>query len=142
MLKNFYLQRYCIILLCLLSFSCAQQKVFFVAGTVELQNAHVLPSNSIIEIVLADVSLADAPRRVITKKTINNATELPIHFSIEYDPLVILPGHSYALSARIESINGKLLWINDVRYSVLNTKNMSLSPPENKFTKMILKKVN
>ena len=116
--------------------------MLFVAGTVELQNAHVLPSNPIIEIVLADVSLADAPRSVITKKIINNATELPVHFSLEYDPSVIFLGHSYALSARIELIDGKLLWINDVRYSVLNTKTMSLSPPEDKFTKMILKKVN
>lgn len=142
MQKNCYLQRYCLILICFLSFSCAQQRGFFVAGTIELQNANVLPSNSIIEIVLADVSIADAPRRVITKKLINNASKVPIHFSLEYDPSVILPGHSYALSARIESMDGKLLWINDVRYSVLNTKNMSLAPQEDKLVNMVLKKIN
>lgn len=122
--------------------SCAKSEVSFISGTLELQNASELLPNAVIEVTLADVSLADAPMRVITRKRINPVQALPIHFSLEYDPKLIIPRHSYAVSARIQSVDGKLLWINDLRYSVLDTKNKSISDDKEKTVKMVLKKVN
>ncbi len=122
--------------------SCAKSEVSFISGTLELQNASELLPNAVIEVTLADVSLADAPMRVITRKRINPVQALPIHFSLEYDPKLIIPRHSYAVSARIQSVDGKLLWINDMRYSVLDTKNKSISDDKEKTVKMVLKKVN
>lgn len=122
--------------------SCAKSEVSFISGTLELQNASELLPNAVIEVTLADVSLADAPMRVITRKRINPVQALPIHFSLEYDPKLIIPRQSYAVSARIQSVDGKLLWINDLRYSVLDTKNKSISDDKEKTVKMVLKKVN
>jgi len=122
--------------------SCAKSEVSFISGTLELQNASEFHPNTVIEVTLADVSLADAPMKVITRKKINPVQALPMHFSLEYDPKLIIPRHSYAVSARIQSVDGKLLWINDMRYSVLDTKNKSITDDNVKTVKMVLKKVN
>lgn len=122
--------------------SCAKPEASFISGTLELQNASELLPNTVIEVTLADVSLADAPMKVITRKTINPVQALPMHFALEYDPKLIIPRHSYAVSARIQSVDGKLLWINDMRYSVLDTKNKSITDDNVKTVKMVLKKVN
>jgi putative lipoprotein len=122
--------------------SCAVSEGSFIYGTLELQNASELLPNTVIEVTLADVSLADAPMRVIAKKRINPVQALPIHFSLEYDPKLIILRHSYAVSARIQSIDGKLLWINDVRYSVLDAKNQNMADQKENTVKMVLKKVN
>jgi putative lipoprotein len=126
----------------LMTVSCAVSEGSFISGTLDLQNGSELPPNTVIEVSLADVSLADAPMKVITKKRINPAQALPIHFSLEYDPKLIILGHSYAVSARIQSVEGKLLWINDMRYSVLDAKNTSMTDEKAQTVKMVLKKVN
>ena len=129
--------------ICLLMMvSCAVSEGSFISGTLDLQNSSELPPNTVIEVSLADVSLADAPMRVITKKRINPAQALPIYFSLEYDPKLIILGHSYAVSARIQSVEGKLLWINDMRYSVLDAKNTNITDEKAQTVKMVLKKVN
>jgi len=122
--------------------SCAIPQVSYISGTIDLQNGGELPPNTVIEVTLADVSLADAPMKVITRKRINPVQALPFHFSLEYDPKLIIPRHSYAVSARIQSVDGKLLWINDMRYSVLNQKNQNLTSQQEQTVKMVLKKVN
>jgi len=126
----------------LMTVSCAVSEGSFISGTLDLQNGSELPPNTVIEVSLADVSLADAPMKVITQKRINPAQALPIHFSLEYDPKLIILGHSYAVSARIQSVEGKLLWINDMRYSVLDAKNTSMTDEKAQTVKMVLKKVN
>ena len=122
--------------------SCAKSEASFISGTLELQNGSELRSNTMIEVTLADVSLADAPMRVIARKRMNPVQALPIHFSLEYDPKLIIPRHSYALSARIQSVDGQLLWINDMHYPVLNAKNTNIIVDEEQTVKMVLKKVN
>ena len=126
----------------LLMVSCAVPEGSFISGTIDLQNSSELAPNTVIEVSLADVSLADAPMKVISKKRINPAQALPFPFLLEYDPKLIIPRHSYAVSARIQSVDGKLLWINDMRYSVLNQKNQNLTSQQEQTVKMVLKKVN
>jgi putative lipoprotein len=42
---------------------------------------------------------------------------VPLPFHLTYDPAQIKPGHSYAISARIEE-NGQLMFITTERHSV------------------------
>jgi len=126
----------------LLMVSCAVPEGSFISGTIDLQNSSELAPNTVIEVSLADVSLADAPMKVISKKRINPAQALPFPFLLEYDPKLIIPRHSYAVSARIQSVDGKLLWINDMRYSVLGATNTSNTDEKTQTVKMVLKKVN
>jgi len=88
-------------------------------GTVTYRQKIALPDNAIVEVTLADVSRADAAATIIATQTIETlGAQVPIPFELTYDPAAIDPRFTYAVSARI-TVDGKLTWINDTRYSVL-----------------------
>lgn len=47
----------------------------------------------------------------LASQTREITSQVPLAFHLEYDPKQVKPGHSYAVSARIE-LNGQLLFIN------------------------------
>jgi putative lipoprotein len=67
---------------------------------------------------LQDVSLADAPATVLATQRITTPGQVPIAFSLAYDPAAINEVNRYALQARIEQGN-RLLFINDTYTPVL-----------------------
>ncbi|SDH58999.1 YbaY family lipoprotein [Pseudomonas panipatensis] len=76
-----------------------------------------LPPSAQVSVSLQDVSLADAPALELAHQTLPGGQQVPIAFTLEYDPKQVKPGHSYALSARIENA-GRLLFTNTERHSV------------------------
>lgn len=88
-----------------------------VTGEVLYRERIALPPNAVLSVQLADVSLADAPAKVLGEQTIDPAGKVPVKFSIPFDPTAIKPNLSYALQARI-SVDGKLWFINDTRHSL------------------------
>jgi putative lipoprotein len=101
-----------------------------IQGSVTYRERIALPPNAQLEIVLADVSLADAPYKAIAEKKIIPAGQVPILFELNYDPNKIMPNYTYAVMARITE-DGKLLFINDQSYQVItrgrpNTVEMDL----------------
>jgi putative lipoprotein len=105
-----------------------------IQGSVTYLERIALPPNAQLEIVLADVSLADAVYRKISDLKITPAGQVPIQFTIEYDPKKIDPRHTYAVMARITD-DGKLLFINDQSYQVITRGRPNT-------VEMVLKKVN
>jgi putative lipoprotein len=105
-----------------------------IQGSVTYRERIALPPTAQLEIVLADVSLADAPYRKISDLKITPAGQVPIQFTIEYDPTKINPNFTYAVMARITD-DGKLLFINDTSYQVI-TRGRPNS------VEMVLKRVN
>ncbi len=94
-----------------------------VSGVVTYRQRIALPPNSVIEIKIQDVSRADAPAITLAQKTITTTgQQVPIPFSLAYNPDKIKANHSYAVQVRI-LINGKLRWINKSRYSVITQGN-------------------
>lgn len=93
-----------------------------VTGSVTYMQRIALPQGSLLEVSLADVSLADAPARILSKQEITTTTQVPIAFEIKYDSSQIVPAHTYAVQARITT-DGKLTWINDTAYPVLTRGN-------------------
>jgi uncharacterized lipoprotein YbaY/heat shock protein HslJ len=88
-------------------------------GTVTYRQRIALPPGSVVEVQLQDVSKADAAAVVIASQTITTTGEnVPIPFTLTYDPAQIDPRSTYALSVRI-TIAGQLRWINTERYAVL-----------------------
>jgi putative lipoprotein len=71
-----------------------------------------------LTVELADVSLQDAPAKVLAEQIISNPGGSPIPFELSYDPDAIVPNHSYAVQARIEW-EGKLLFRNDTRHCAI-----------------------
>jgi putative lipoprotein len=69
-----------------------------------------LPEGAVVKVVLLDVSLVDAPARVIAEQEIRTTSQAPIAFALAYDPAEIERGHRYGLRASIRDVNGRLLW--------------------------------
>jgi len=79
-----------------------------VTGTVLYLERMALPPEAVLEVRVEDVSLADAPARTIGVSTMPNAGQVPIPFSVTYEPADVQPGHSYAVRATIRV--GESLW--------------------------------
>ena len=78
-----------------------------------------MPAASQIEHQLQDDSRADAPAQILASQTITTTGEnVPIPFTLSYDPAQIDPRFTYALSVRITT-DGQLRWINTEHHGVL-----------------------
>jgi putative lipoprotein len=95
------------------------------SGRVTYLQRIALPAGASIEVSLDDVSIADAPSSRLGSVTITTKGEnVPIPFTLTYDPTVVRPERSYAVSARI-TIEGELRWISSTRHAVLTSGNPS-----------------
>ncbi len=90
-----------------------------VTGTVSYRERIALVPTATIKVQLVDVSRADAAATVLGEQLIEaGGRQVPFEFEIPYDPSKIDERMSYAVQARIED-RGRLLFINDQRYSVI-----------------------
>jgi uncharacterized lipoprotein YbaY len=88
-------------------------------GVVTYLERIALSPNAVVEVKLQDVSRADVAAVEVASQTIQTqGKQVPIPFSLEYDPASIDPRMTYAVSARITE-DGKLTWINTTMYLVL-----------------------
>ena len=62
-----------------------------------------LAANSTLYVFLEDVSLADAPAKELARCVIPNAETAGLNFELAYRPADDIPGHTYAIRARIET---------------------------------------
>lgn len=76
------------------------------------------PPEARLEVVLEDISVADAPAERIGEVTINKAGQPPYPFTIEYDEEQIDPRHTYRLAARLYD-GEKLLFATDEIHQVI-----------------------
>jgi len=70
-------------------------------GTVNYVERMALPANAVVVVQLADVSLADAPAKIIAEDRITGAKGSPIPYRLSFDHAGINLRHRYALQARI-----------------------------------------
>ncbi|MGI9308880.1 MAG: YbaY family lipoprotein [Gammaproteobacteria bacterium] len=89
-----------------------------VTGTVSYRERMALSPEAVVSVKLLDVSLADVPSQTLGEQIINNPGNVPIAFSIDYDPEVISEKNSYAVRAEIRD-RGQLLFTTDTHYPVL-----------------------
>lgn len=88
-------------------------------GTITYRERVALPAGSVIEVKLQNVSNMDVPATVIAESTILTTGEnVPIPFTLKYDPARIDARYSYSVSARI-LIDGELSWITTSNVPVL-----------------------
>jgi putative lipoprotein len=95
-----------------------------ITGTVTYRLRTALTPEAEVQIELRDVSRADAEAPLIAKRVIEKPGQVPIAFTLDYDTSLIVPGHSYAVSARI-SDRGQLQFVTDTRVAVFGA-----GPPE------------
>lgn len=79
-----------------------------------------LTPEAVVQVELRDVSDPETEAAPVAKQVIRKPGQVPIAFSLEYDPAAILPGHRYAVSARI-SDRGQLQFVTDAQVPVLGS---------------------
>jgi uncharacterized lipoprotein YbaY len=90
-----------------------------VTGTITYRNRSALPPTAVIEVTLADISLADAPAKAISTQRIEaGGKQPPFPYELPYDPAQIDQKNTYSVSARITEGND-LLFISDTVIPVL-----------------------
>jgi putative lipoprotein len=86
-----------------------------VSGVVTYLQRMALSPTAIVHMSIDDVSLADAPMVTISSIDIPVTHQVPIPFSLSYDPSKIDPKRHYALNARITD-HGTLMFLNETRF--------------------------
>lgn len=76
-----------------------------------------LPATAILSVSLQDISLADAPAKVIDEQRGPVKGQVPLPFHLSYDPAKVEANHRYSINARIE-VDGKLLFITTENHAV------------------------
>ncbi len=96
-----------------------------VSGTVTYLVRIVLPPTAVIQVQLQDVSLVDAPAKVLAEdKFALGDRQVPVPFTLKFDSGKINPKHTYGVSAHI-FVNGELRFLNGQEYRVLTHGNPS-----------------
>jgi len=94
-----------------------------VSGTVAYRERIAMPENAVLTMQLQDVSLADAPAKVIAEQKFTFAGhQVPLPFELHYDAAKIDPQHTYTLSARI-TVSEQLMFMNTTAYRVITQGN-------------------
>ena len=89
------------------------------SGTVTYLLRIALAPDAVVEVTLQDVSKADAPAKVISSQKIETqGAQVPVAYSLRYDPAQIDAKNTYAVRATITE-GGKLTWTSTKRYPVL-----------------------
>lgn len=83
-------------------------------GTVAYRERIALIPDALITVQIRDVSLQDAPSVAIASTEFRSeGRQVPIPFSLKYDPAKIEPRRTYSVFARIDDSSGRPLWITD-----------------------------
>jgi len=94
-----------------------------VTGRVTYLQRMALPPSAVVQVQLLDVSLADAPSKLITEEKITlGDRQVPVPFELKFDPAAIDPKHAYSVSAKI-MVDGELRFISDQSHQVLTRGN-------------------
>lgn len=90
-----------------------------VTGTVSYLQRMALPPNAVIQVKLLDVSQPDDTEKVIAEQKLNlGQRQVPVPFTLEFDPAKIDRKHTYSVSAKI-SVDGKVWFATERSYPVL-----------------------
>ena len=89
----------------------------FLNGTVTFRQRMALTPEAEVQVELQEVGASDADAVLIAKQVIATPGQVPIPFSLEYDPTKVMPGRRYAVSARIVD-RGQLLFVTETRVPI------------------------
>jgi len=109
-----------ITLLLLPSFSQAQADNAQLTGSVAYRERITLPADAVIDVQLIDASVADIAAQTVAEGLINaEGRQVPVPFTLTYDPAKIVPGNRYSVRATIRSGDGMLMFSTTQTYPVL-----------------------
>ena len=107
-----------------------------VTGSLTYLERIALPVNAEITVQLQDVSLADAPAKIIgEQKFLSDGKQVPFSFEVKYNPAEIIDNHTYVVRAEIR-VDDQLWFTTTQAYAVITRGNPTTG------IELILSKVN
>jgi putative lipoprotein len=92
----------------------ASNALVTLTGTALYRERIALPADARFAVRISDVSRMDAAAPVIAEtEAATEGRQVPLAFSLAYDPARIVAHARYAVSARIMDGTGRLIWITD-----------------------------
>ncbi len=100
-----------------------QEEILSITGSLAYRERIALPPDAVINVRLEDISLADAPSKVISEQEFtSDGDQVPLDFALSYSNLDIKDNHRYSVRATIH-VNGKLRFTTDTVYPVITDPN-------------------
>jgi putative lipoprotein len=94
-----------------------------VTGTVAYRERVALPPDAVVELSIIDASVSDAAAPALATATVHaEGRQVPLPFSISYDPAKIYRQHLYTIRAQIKR-GGELLFATDMVRAVITQDN-------------------
>ena len=90
----------------------------YITGTASYRERIALPPGAVFEVVLEDVSVADAPATELGRATVADPGNPPFEFEIAFDPAAIEPDRVYSVRAQV-SVGRRLIFVSDTMNPVL-----------------------
>jgi putative lipoprotein len=100
----------------------AEAELVAVAGTLTYGELTTLSDDAVVEVELADVSVADGPAEIVSSQRIRRPGQFPVHFKLDFPPERIDPTHRYTVQARIRE-GDRLAFATDSAYPVITAGN-------------------
>jgi putative lipoprotein len=94
-----------------------------ITGTVTTAGGEAFPAGSILEVQLVDATLEDTEAVKIGEEIITDPGEVPVEFSIPYNPEVIVAENTYTIQARVTDTADNLLYVTTTSYPVITGGN-------------------
>lgn len=89
------------------------------SGTALYRERIALPGDARLGVRISDVSRMDVAAPVIAEtEAATEGRQVPLAFSLDYDPARIDPRGRYSVSARITDGTGRLIWITDTHANI------------------------
>ncbi|MGL4667102.1 MAG: YbaY family lipoprotein [Saezia sp.] len=105
----------CVTAACVSKAPPSDQKAYLQVEVYYLERM-ALPENAEITVSLEDVSLADAPAKMLAQETINpQGKQAPFAFTLGYDQNMVKSSHSYSVRATIKA--GEQLWFTTTEFT-------------------------
>ncbi len=89
---------------------CTSVQMSQLDGNVTYRERIMLPPETELRVALEDISVADAPAKLVAEQLIHPTTQVPIPFALTYDTNAIEPKHRYRLVGEIRNSANQLLW--------------------------------
>ena len=96
----------------------AMAELATIDGTASYRERMALRPGAVLEVELLDISRADAPSERLASIRIKALGQVPIAFTLRYDPAMIEPNRTYAVTAKLV-LQGKVAFRSDTVQPVL-----------------------
>ncbi|SIN95773.1 YbaY family lipoprotein [Salinivibrio sp. ES.052] len=99
-----------------------------ISGGLVYRERLALPDDASVTVRLVEMKNMNAPGKVISRQSfVTEGQQVPLHFSLNYDPRQISASHDYVITAQVD-VSERLLFITNTVNKVITDTNHTYDP--------------